>query len=220
LARSLDEKVLIAAYYLEKSGQSPFTAEDLVIAAWKKYPDAFGLEGYGDKYPDSNRVFTKIMGDKGLRGKGWLLKAGEKLYNLSDAGKLYAASIANDSISSASRASLDRKQKETLQKLLQSKAVLKVKNQMNNQLIFLDACSFWEISPRSISNTLIARLATINAIVKVCEEIILDKGAIAIIHGDIPITLEDVNLIKLTHQILLEKFSKEIDIIKNRKDER
>ena len=42
------EKLLLAAYDLVMKGEPEFTAEDLVIAAWRKYPDAFGLSGHLD----------------------------------------------------------------------------------------------------------------------------------------------------------------------------
>ena len=81
---TVPQKLLLAA--LEARKKSPtFTAEDLVVQAWKLYPDTFGLSGYGDRYPDSNRVLTNIMGTKGMRGKGWLRKVGEKQYRLTSA---------------------------------------------------------------------------------------------------------------------------------------
>lgn len=217
---SLDEKVLLAAYDLEINQKVPFSAEDLVIAAWRKFPDAFGLEGYGDEYPDSNRVFTKIMGDKGLKGRGWLLKVGEKLYQLSEAGKLYARSIMESGEGTAQRASLDRKQKDFLQRLLQSKVVQKIKNNNYDDVIFVDACSFWDISPRSTGSTLAARLASTESLIDYLKELISDNRSLALVHGGVAITSEDLMLLKKTHEFLLEKFQKELNIVRGRKDDR
>lgn len=217
---SLDEKVLLAAYDLEEQGKTPFSAEDLVIAAWRRFPDAFGLEGYGNEYPDSNRVFTKIMGDKGLKGRGWLLKVGEKIYQLSDAGKLHASSLSEGRSTSPSRSVLNRKQKEFLQKLMQTKAVLKVRNNLHQEIIFLDACSFWDISARTVSSTLIARLMSVESLLEFVGETIRQKGNIAFVHGDLPVTSEDVTLLMRTHHYLFERFRRELDLIKARKDER
>src|SRR5262245_25492266 len=78
------QKLLVAA--LEVRKRSPtFSAEDLVVEAWKQFPDTFGLTGYAQLHPDSNRVLTNIMGTKGMRGKGWLRKVGEKRYQLTAA---------------------------------------------------------------------------------------------------------------------------------------
>src|SRR5208283_902556 len=84
---TVPEKILLAAWQLEEQGQSPFSAEALIVAAWQKFPRAFGLKGYADQYPDSNKVLTSIMGEKGLARRGWLAKMGQKLYTLTREGK-------------------------------------------------------------------------------------------------------------------------------------
>src|SRR5688572_10960380 len=80
---TLPEKILLAAYQLEEAGQSPFSAESLIVGAWQKCPVAFGLKGYAELYPDSNKVLASIMGEKGLAKRGWLVKMGQRLYSLS-----------------------------------------------------------------------------------------------------------------------------------------
>src|SRR5579875_20937 len=78
-------RILSCAAELDRE-RGTFTAEDLVVRCWERFPDTFGLQGYADKHPDSNRVLTNIMGTKGMRGKGWLRKVGEKQYRLTSAG--------------------------------------------------------------------------------------------------------------------------------------
>ena len=90
---TVPEKILLAAFQLEEQGQSPFSAETLIVAAWQKFPDTFGLKGYSDQYPDSNKVLSSIMGQKGLANRGWLAKMGEKLYSLTGDGTLYRATV-------------------------------------------------------------------------------------------------------------------------------
>src|SRR6202451_278429 len=84
---TVPEKILLAAFELEEQGQSPFSAEALVVAAWQKFPRTFGLKGYSDQYPDSNKILTSIMGEKGLARRGWLAKMGQKLYSLTRDGR-------------------------------------------------------------------------------------------------------------------------------------
>ena len=45
---TVPEKILLAAFQLEEAGQSPFSAEALIVSAWQKYPRTFGLKGYDD----------------------------------------------------------------------------------------------------------------------------------------------------------------------------
>ena len=84
---TVPEKILLAAYQLEEAGQSPFSAEALIVAVWQKNPRTFGLKGYAEQYPDSNKVLTSLMGEKGLARRGWLNKMGQKLYSLTREGR-------------------------------------------------------------------------------------------------------------------------------------
>src|SRR5262249_5455422 len=84
---TVPEKILLGAHALEEAGQSPFSAEALIVSAWQKFPQAFGLKGYAEQYPDSNKILSSIMGEKGLAKRGWLAKMGQKMYSLSRDGK-------------------------------------------------------------------------------------------------------------------------------------
>ena len=84
---TVPEKILMAAFHLEERGESPFSAEALIVTAWEKFPRTFGLKGYTDQYPDSNKVLSSIMGVKGLARRGWLIKMGAKMYALTRDGR-------------------------------------------------------------------------------------------------------------------------------------
>src|SRR6516164_2489687 len=75
---TLPEKILLAASTLEERGTVPFTAEALIVAVWERYPQSFGLKGFEERHPDSNKVLSALMGEKGLAKRGWLHKAGQK----------------------------------------------------------------------------------------------------------------------------------------------
>ena len=77
---TVPEKILLAADSLDKMGQSPFSAEALIVTSWQKFPKTFGLKGFAEQYPDSNKILSSIMGEKGLARRGWLVKMGQKLY--------------------------------------------------------------------------------------------------------------------------------------------
>ena len=217
---SLDKEVLLAASNLEQQGGSPFTAEELVVAAWREFPGSFGMEGL-PQYPDSNRVYTKLMGKKGLAGRGWLVKVSDKRYQLSEAGRLAAqALMASATPQSASRALLSRDQKRLVERLLRSKAVAKVQENNTDALGFGDACSFWDISPRSNAHTLQARLGSVEAVIDTVAKTVLDQGELALTQGGRVIGPRDVELLESIHRILLTRFQGELDVIGRRQDER
>ncbi len=80
------KKVLVVAATLDNEKQT-FTAEDIVVRAWKDFPESFGLRGYQAHHPDSNRVLAKLMGTLGLCGRGWLEQTDTKTYRITTAGR-------------------------------------------------------------------------------------------------------------------------------------
>ncbi len=217
---SLDEEVLLAAADFQVSGQPAFTAEELAIRAWKKFPDSFGMEGHPE-HPDSNRVYTKLMGKKGLVGRGWLMKVGEKRYQLSEAGKIRSKALSTPSMSSTGlRAVLNRDQKRILEKLLSSRVIVKMKGDESESVRFHDACSFWDISPRSSASVLQARLGTVEAVIETADKAIREQGDLALSQGGSPIDIGAIETLRRAHRILLEKFKGDLDVIRQRPDER
>ena len=220
-ALTVPEKILMAAISI-KGDEKTFTAEDLVVAAWKLFPDVFGLQGYADMYPDSNKVLSNIMGSKGLREKKWIRKVGEKKYRITEAGKEAGAHLSSDQNQVSHSSALSREAKETLYRLINSKAFEKFKSSNIDDVHFGDACSFWNISVRSNAAMLKNRLNDLETIINATEKLISesDNKAVSLTHGGEPITLNDVITLRELNELLLGKFDDQIAIIKSRHDER
>ena len=124
---TVPEKILLAAESLDKEGQSPFSAEALIVASWQKFPKTFGLKGYADQYPDSNKVLSCIMGERGLAKRGWLSKMGQKLYSLTREGRQVVARLQSggESPPSASHIKIPRDQEKVLLSLLNTPFLLR-----------------------------------------------------------------------------------------------
>src|SRR5262249_38163805 len=146
---TLPEKILLAAALLEESGQSPFSAEALIVAAWQKYPRTFGLKGHEEVYPDSNKVLAGIMGEKGLPRRGWLAKVGQKLYTLTREGRQMVRRLQlgeEAPVPAPARpARLDREHDLLLQGLLASAAWHKFRQGRQQEWTFSEACRFWSM---------------------------------------------------------------------------
>src|SRR5580704_4188589 len=145
---TLPEKVLLAAHLLEESGQSPFSAEALIVSAWQNYPQTFGLKGYAEQYPDSNKVLASIMGEKGLARRGWLIKMGQKLYALTREGRLVVSRLAEGGEAPyvSEPVKLSREQERFLLGLLNSSAVEKFLENRKQELTFAVFSRFWGIT--------------------------------------------------------------------------
>ena len=217
---SLEEEVLLAGADLEANGQATFTAEDLAIAAWKKFPDSFAIEGY-PQYLDSNRVYTKLMGKKGLVGRGWLVKVGEKRYQLSEAGRIMVKALDDaGEYGTGLRAVLSRDQKLILEKLLSSRVITKLKTSGVDSIRFHDACSFWDISPRSNAGALNYRLQTVESVINEADEAVRRYGEIVLTQGSSKIGTSEIETLREINHLLLQRFKDDLDIIRKRTDER
>jgi hypothetical protein len=218
---TVPEKILIAAIKIN-GDEKTFTAEDLVVAAWKLFPDVFGLQGYADKYPDSNKILSNIMGSKGLREKKWIRKVGEKKYRITEAGKEAGAQLSNQQNQVSHSSALSREGKEILYKVINSKAYEKFQHGKIDEVHFGDACSFWNISVRSNAAMLNNRLNDLETIISTTEKLIIESEnkAISLTHGGEAVTLNDILGLRNLNELLLAKFDDQIAIIRSRQDER
>src|ERR1035438_456643 len=135
---SVADKLVIRSRKMTINGKLPFTAEDLVVAAWRAYPDTFGLPGYADAdgrsiYPDSNRVFAEIMGTKPVRQRGYLVKVGNKLYQLTETGSHYAGGLQSEA-TGIEKVGLARDLKDELERLLKTKASEKFRTERVDEI--------------------------------------------------------------------------------------
>ncbi len=223
---NIAEKLLVAASEIEENGKGLFSAEDLVVAAWKKFPDAFGLQGYLDGqgnpiYPNSNRVYAEIMGSKPLRKQGLLQKVGNKMYKLTEAGRARARGArSTNSGPFTQKLTLGREQVDQIRHLFESKAAQKMREGKLEDITFFDACGFWGISPRSGAKDLWSRFAEVQTIVEQGLSTLKSSCAVSIIHGSNPYTADDLQTLQKLHKFLEEKFAEELIVIKKRNDER
>ena len=224
---TVPEKLLLAALEAREASAT-FTAEDLVVAAWRLYPDTFGLSGYANQYPDSNRVLTNIMGTKGMRGKGWLRKVGEKQYRLTTAGLsngelllVRSGAETGRAPSDYLRAELDRNTLTALNRLVLTLAARKAKKETVEEVTFRDACGFWDITARSNANTLSAKLADVTVLLARGLKLLAEKeGSEGLKLPSGNVTHSDLRRLQSLHKEMEEMFKAELDVIRRRTDER
>ncbi|MFY9580044.1 MAG: hypothetical protein WAQ33_12030 [Gaiellaceae bacterium] len=223
------EKLLLAASELSSSGETTFTAEDLVVAAWRLDPETFGLAGHLDEngrpaFPNSNRVFAEIMGSKPIRKQGLLVKAGTKTFRLTESGRqraheLIAASGAKGEPPTAGKVAFGRDTTRALRKLLGSRAVEKLRSGREGDVTFHDASSFWGISPRSSAMQFQGRLGEVEGVLRSARTA-TEQRPIRFEHGGRAYSRDDIDQLLALHQTMLERFASQLDVIRRRRDER
>ena len=213
---TVPEKILLAAHQLEEAGQSPFSAEALIVAAWQQNPRTFGLKGYAEQYPDSNKVLTSLMGEKGLARRGWLNKVGQKLYALTREGRQMVRRLRQEEPPPAPTETVElaRDHDKLLQALYASTAVRKYQDGHKQDLTFADACRFWSITENLAGPALDARLKVVRTALGEIERTVR-KGQ-AVLSDGRAFTFDDANLLSDLHLYLEDRFSRHLTLLRNR----
>jgi hypothetical protein len=215
---TLPEKILLAAHSLEEAGQSPFSAEALIVAAWQKYPRAFGLKGYVEQYPDSNKVLAAIMGGKGIARRGWLAKMGQKLYALTRDGRQVVRKLFVDEEPAEGATDepvkLNAEHEALVQQLLNSTAFEKHREGRQSELTFADACRFWNVTENTGSDVLNARLDHVGAGIAAIERQV-GFGSATLKNGR-SVSSKDLEQLGDLHEYLEERFSRHLSLLRNR----
>jgi hypothetical protein len=214
---TVPEKILLAADQLEKQGQSPFSAEALIVAAWQQYPRTFGLKGYTDSYPDSNKVLSSIMGEKGLARRGWLVKMGQKLYALTREGRQVIRSLLNEDAEpepAGANVQITREQEKFILALLDSTAYQKFEENRKMELTFADATRFWGITENMRGDQLDARLAQFETTLSELDRVLATADA-ELSNGRI-LSAGDVRVVTNIHRHMEDRFSRHLSLLRTR----
>jgi hypothetical protein len=213
---TVPEKILLAAHQLEEEGQSPFSAEALIVASWLKFPKTFGLKGYADLYPDSNKVLSSIMGAKGLASRGWLVKMGQKLYTLSKEGRQMVRRVLDggEPVIAQQPVKLSRDQEKFLLRLFETSALEKYNEGRKPDLTFADACRYWDITESMSAETLNNRLSRLRIQLADIERI-LAQGETELSNGR-SVAAEEIAHLTDVHQYLQERFSRHLNLLRSR----
>ncbi|MEY4190393.1 MAG: hypothetical protein RIR17_1129 [Planctomycetota bacterium] len=214
---TVPEKILLAAHQLEENGQSPFTAEALIVVAWQKYPKTFGLKGFDTQYPDSNKVLASIMGEKGLARRGWLSKAGQKLYTLTKDGHVVVKRILKGEDRPASKQSNVRVNKEVDKNLLaimDCVAMEKITGGLKQEVTFTEACKFWGVVDGMNSAQIDHRLASVR---KTIDHLDRQIGlGTAVLSSGQSISQNDVSKAVEAFKYLEERFARHLNLLRAR----
>jgi hypothetical protein len=220
-ASTVPEMILLAAWDLEQQGQSPFSAEALIVTSWQKFPRAFGLKGYADQYPDSNKVLASIMGTKGLTRRALLVKMGQKLYALTREGRAVVRGLLDEEAgpaepvpAPAESVKVSRDQEKFLLALLGSTALQKYDEGRRNELTFADACRFWGITENMYGEALDGRLDRLKSTLMTLARS-LGKAAADLSNGR-SVSPDEITRLCQVHAHLEDRFARHLTLLRNR----
>ena len=214
---TVPEKILLAAENLEKQGQSPFTAEMLIVASWQRFPGTFGLKGFAEKYPDSNKILSSIMGEKGLARRGWLVKMGQKLYALTRDGRNVIRRMMDQEEEAAAAGTMHRMNRDHerfLKVLFDSSAVQKFEDNRKHELSFADACRFWSITENMKGEQLDEKLEEMNKTLAEMDRILADADS-ETTSGRV-VTAGDIRVMTNIHRYMQDRFERHLGLLRSR----
>lgn len=209
---TIDEKILLAASELPDTG---FTAEDLVVAAFKRFPGDFCLMGH-EQYPDSNKILTQITTAKrGLQRRGWLAQIGKKRYELTGEGRRRAKNISPESGPERVRAD-DRDIVDMLVNWLGSEARQKAKVGKPETISEREALAYWRLTAGASSAKTHRMLAISESTATLLRENVTSGRHTAIHHMRSIAPTEAQELLDL-HSYLSKRFRTALDFLTNQR---
>ena len=212
------EKVLLSAYDLCLKNKT-FSAEDLIVKCWEKYPKDFSLKGY-EMYPNSNSVLLHLMNKNGaLLKNGWIVKKQAKIYSISDTGASYVEVKFNKNniVSNESyKIEVPRQMLINLKGFLATRVVQEIINDEDyKRYKFVSACSFWKISPNMTYPEIIAKLNNVSTWLETLLEFFnKSKKDFINIDQNSLIKKKSLDLLINANKHFLEKFKSDLDFIK------
>lgn len=210
------EKLLSAAGSLASDGRDEFTAEDLIVRAHLLFPDDFSLKGYRE-HPDSNAVLTQVMGIKApLIVRGWVEKTGTKQYRITPKGVHDLSDLTGgtveSTVTSETAVSIERKQDESIGRLLRSTAFELFKEGRADEITFHQFCRFIGLSARDKWQRVAGRLESVKHLIDEARR--LGEGGQGLkvhLEHNYSFTSEDLRLLPALYSDLLERFKSQMD---------
>lgn len=211
---TLNDKILKAALSLTEGDlKRKFTAEELLVNVWNEDNSSFGLRGFEEKHPDSNKLYTKLDGKDGIVKKGIFKKVGERIYVLTEAGLSIAMSLGSPK--EEYEIKLERSLQTALSKIINHEIFLKWLKSPDEPKRFREAGWFWGIAPGTPPNIVKGRLQDVEKLLNTAKEHLKKKGAKKVIeqHGKVLFDKKMLEKCSEFHKALKERFKKDLEIL-------
>jgi hypothetical protein len=220
----LKEKILLAALECSNGDTNKtFTGEDLLVAAWKQDPYAWGLRGYEMQHPDLEKLRKEIdsrgksTGSQSLVNNGFLAKQAGRIYSLTSKGLAAAArlKLTDQIVDETVQAKVGRELRDKIKAILESLIFKSWIENPDQPKHFRDAGYFWGIAPGSPARAVRARVGAIDDILQAAYQFLEDRGVneVADARGRILFDRTDLERCAEFQQTLKERFAKELSLL-------
>jgi hypothetical protein len=208
------EKMLLAAVNLSGGSlERNFTAEELSVVAWRRDKTTFGLRGYENEYPDSNKLFKSIDSQLGLVVKGFITKVGDRTFQLT-AGGLAAASQLGDP-DTEQQLKLERELGSAVNKLVSHPSFVEWMKDSSKPTKFSGAGHFWGVAPGTPPRVVRDRIARIETTLKEALSYMNRRGVTSLFKEKDRVLCErqDIERCLAFHEAVKQRFAKELRML-------
>jgi hypothetical protein len=220
----LKEKILLAALKCSNGNvDKPFTAEDLLVAAWEEDRYAWGLRGYEIKHPDLEKLRKEIdsrgksTGSQSLVNNGFLAKQEGRIYRLTSKGLASAARLkkTDGTVDETVQTKVGRELHTRIKAILESPIFANWIKNPDQPKHFRDAGYFWGIAPGSPARAVRARIGAIDDVLDAARQFIEDRrvNEIADARGRILFDRTDLQRCTEFQQTLKKRFARELSLL-------
>jgi hypothetical protein len=198
--------------------EKTFTAEYLLLAAWKRDPIAWGLRGHETEHPDSERIYTELdrasVGGSnvkgGLVGLGLFDKVRQRTYRMTPAGLAAASEV--DGAGSDARQKAERALADAVATILSHPVFREWTKDAALPKHFRDAGHFWGIAPGTPPSVIRARIREVDHTLGKARALLdtLHVNAIAERHGKALFDRVDISRAEEFQATLKRRFAKDL----------
>lgn len=171
------QKLLIVLFELSEGQKIQLKYEDVVVAAYKRFPETFHLRGYKE-YPDSGDLIHKPLYD--MKPKG-LLTANQKNFSLTEAGvRMAERIIGGTSRGGVSHFKPSREIGNEIERILSSEAFAFFMNKQSEKIFDTDFFQYLGASVNMSKNEFLNRLSSTEYAIKQVKDFYEAKVAKAL----------------------------------------
>jgi hypothetical protein len=215
----LRQQLLLAALDCSEGDlEKTFTAEELLLAAWKRDRAAWGLRGHETDHPDSERIYKELdrvsVRGKNVRGGlvslGVLEKVHQRTFRLTAAGLAIAAGVAGTT--PEVRATAVRRLADAVTAILSHPVLSDWVKDPSMPKYFRDAGHFWGVAAGTPRSVIRARITTIDKTLEEAKRVLQEKGVeeIAARHGKPLFDSVDIQRALEFQAMLKQRFAKDL----------
>jgi hypothetical protein len=217
-ASDLKGKILLAA--LDCSGgdlEKTFTMEELAVAAWRLDSAGFGLRGFENEHPDSERLHRELdsrgKGQKGLVDQGLLTKVRPRVYRLTVKGLQRASSMTPDD--GHTREKVDRELGESVRAILDHEVFRSWLQDHHRPKSFREAGHFWGVAPGTPPRVIRERVEKVDNVVAAARRELEERGVDELTdgRGRVAFDAEDLERADLFQTTLKERFAEDLRLL-------